>query len=78
MNNTVNLNECVSGQKLLTKHGTILTYIERLPEDHYYDHKIQYPGGGYGTRTNDGFVYRTPVSRLPTDEDIIEILPLNP
>lgn len=67
----VDLSICKAGDKLLTKHGTILTYVGALPEDNYYDHLITYPNGSEGTRTNDGFVYRN--IRKPEDEDIVEI-----
>ena len=73
-NKTVDLNTCVPGQKLRTKHGTILTYIRKSDVNDFYDHIIMYPNGSSGSRTNDGFVYRTPSTRLPEDEDIVEIL----
>ena len=69
----VDLNKCKPGQKLLSKHGMILTYVCKL-KDNYYDHQVQYPNGSYGTRTNDGFTYKSLSSRLPSDHDIVEIL----
>ena len=73
----VDLRECKAGDKLVSKHGLILTYVRALPEGAYMDHEVQYPdddeyGGGIGTRTHDGFVYRK--SRLETDQDIVEII----
>jgi hypothetical protein len=78
----LDLSTCVVGQKLKTKHGTILTYIGPINKDSFlaknYDHFIEYPNGSTGTRTNDGFTYRNPASRLEADEDIVEIIPLKP
>lgn len=70
---SVDLRTCVKGQKLLTKHGTILTYVgpSKSPD---YPHEIEYPDGSKGTRLDDGHVYR---NSLPTDEDVVEILPTN-
>lgn len=70
----VDLNTCKPGDRLKTVRGTILLYVDKLPENNYYDHLIQFPNGSFGTRTNEGFVMRNPGSRLETDEDIIEIL----
>ena len=70
----VDLNTCKPGDKLKTRQGTILLYVEKLPEDDYYDHIILYPNGSQGTRINEGYVMRNPDKRLPEDEDIIEIL----
>ena len=67
----VNLNTCKPGDKLKSKHGKILTYIRKLPSFDF-PHEVQFPDGGYGSRTDDGFVYRK--NRLPEDDDIIEIL----
>jgi len=36
------------------------------------DHEVKYPNGSHGTRTHDGFVYRT--NRLETDHDIVKII----
>ena len=68
----VDLRTCKPGDKLLSKHGMILTYIGPLPEGHYFDHEVAYPGGALGSRTHDGFVYRN--KRLPEDHDIVAIL----
>ena len=72
----VDLRKCVPGQKLRTIHGTIVIYVRPLPAGNYYDHEIRYPDGALGTRIHDGHVYRNVRSRLPADEDIIEILPV--
>lgn len=71
----IDLNNCKPGDKLLTKHGTILEYVCKLnPEVDYYDHKIKYPNGSFGTRVNSGHVMKNVDRRLETDEDIIKIL----
>ena len=54
----VDLRTCKCGDKLKTVHGTILTYVKPLPDEHYYDHEIQYPDGSRGTRIHDGHVFR--------------------
>lgn len=71
----INLNDARPGQKLRSKHGAILTYIERLNDCHY-PHYVEYPSGGRGTRTDDGKVYREERYSLETDHDIVEILPM--
>lgn len=69
----IDLSKCKKGQKLLSSHGEILTYIEPCPEQDYYDHLVRYANGSKGTRTNDGFVFRN--KRDPkTDHDIVEIV----
>ncbi len=71
----IDLRECKKGDKLLTKHGTILEYVESLdPEIHYYSHRIKYPDGSFGTRVDSGHVMKNESRRLESDEDIIEIL----
>ena len=70
---TVDLNTCKPGDKLLSSHGLELTYIKKLTEDNYYDHLVRYPNGSEGTRTNDGYVFRT--NRKPEiDHDIVKII----
>ena len=78
--NTINLNNCKKGDILISKHGAILKYLEPLPEEHYYDHSVEYVylegglnKGNLGTRTDDGFVFKN--KRLDTDHDIIAIIP---
>jgi len=68
----VNLNECKKGDRLLSKHGWILTYVKKLPEENYFDHLVRYPDGSGGTRTNEGMVARN--RPLPTDHDIVYVL----
>jgi hypothetical protein len=69
----LDLRKAKPGDKLLSKHGIILTYIKPLPEEHLYDHEVAYIEGK-GQRTNSGHVYKNPSSRLETDHDIIAIL----
>lgn len=69
----INLNTCVKGQKLKSKQGKILTYLGKTGDLHY-PHKVQYPSGEEGTRTDDGYVFI--LNQLQGDEDIVEILPL--
>lgn len=68
----VDLRTCKPGDRLLSRHGMILTYVKPLPHDAYMEHEVRYPDGSKGTRTNDGFVFRT--KRLLEDHDIIRIL----
>ena len=68
----VDLRDCKPGDKLLSKHGLILTYVGPLPEGNYYDHEVRYPDGSYGNRIHNGVVSRN--RPLDTDHDIVEIL----
>lgn len=72
--NIINLNTCKKGDILISKHGTKLTYVQKLPECDYYQHKVKYsdPKLGYGTRTDDGHVFKH--NRMETDEDIVQII----
>lgn len=67
----VDLNKCKKGDKLLSKHGTILTYVMKLDPRYYYSHVVRYPNGSSGTRIDDGHVYKNPKQRLDSDEDIV-------
>lgn len=69
---SIDLRECVKGQKLLSKHGMVLTYVGPLPDNDYYDHEVRYPGGGRGSRTHDGLTFKS--NRMDSDHDIVEIL----
>lgn len=71
----IDLRNCVKGDKLLTKHGTILEYVESLDSKiYYYSHIIKYPNGSFGIRVDSGHVLKDPEKRLESDEDVIEIL----
>jgi hypothetical protein len=71
---TVDLQQCKPDDKLLTKHGTILTYVgsNDSPYPTKYPHLIKYPNGAFGTRTDNGQVFVQ--VRRPEDEDIVKIL----
>jgi hypothetical protein len=70
-NPAVDLRGCKPGDKLLTKHGMILTYVG-LQSDPTYPHEVEYPMGGNGSRTNDGFAFAK--IRLASDQDVIKVL----
>ena len=72
----INLNLCKPGDKLLTKHGLIVTYLGK-DGTFSYPHLIKYPShapyfGSEGTRLDNGQVFEK--NRLPEDEDIVQIL----
>lgn len=71
----IDLRNCKPNAKLLTSHGTVITYLGSTPEGHYYDHFVRYPDGSLGTRTHDGHVFRK--NLLPDDDDIVAILTEN-
>jgi len=68
----IDLNQCKAGDKLLSSLGSVLVYIEKKsgPE---YPHVIMYPNGSFGTRSDNGQVYKN--HHLPSDHDIVEVLP---
>ena len=71
---SVDLRTCKPGDKLLTKHGTILTYVG-LNERYLcaeYPHCIKYPDGIVDVRTDEGLMFC--FGSFPEDEDIVEIL----
>jgi hypothetical protein len=71
---TVDLRTCKPGDILISKFGLRLEYVKALDESNYYDHEVKYlkEGLGNGTRTHNGWVFR--YKRLPSDEDIVEII----
>lgn len=69
---SVDLRKCKPGDKLQTRHGTVMEYVELETSNRSYPHIVKYPNGARGTRTDDGFVFR--VNRHPDDEDIVEIM----
>lgn len=78
----VDLSGCKPGDILISVHGGILEYVGPLPEEHHYDHEVNYlytpkdgvySGKPKGTRCNDGYTYRK--NRMETDHDIIAIIP---
>ena len=73
----IDLRTCKPGDKLLTKHGSVLTYVcydSDNPNVKDWPHIIRYPNGARGTRTHEGFCFKNIDKRLPSDEDVIEIL----
>jgi hypothetical protein len=76
---SIDLRTCKPGQNLKTKHGLIVTYVGPSygPTRSMYPHEIKYKNGGYGSRTDDGFVMANPEKRLEEDNDIVEILSMN-
>lgn len=80
MNPSIDLSTCQPGQKLVSKHGEILTFVGPNKYDgvrYWYPYMIQYQNGSFGCRTQDGFVSCFPDKRLETDHDIVQILPLD-
>ena len=83
----IDLSLCEQGDILISSHGHILEYVCKTPWKHYryLDHVVRYvkdnngklyPDENYGTRTNDGFVFR--YKRMPqTDNDIVKIIKKN-
>lgn len=70
----MNLNEAVPGDKLISNLGMVFTYVQKLPDDHFYDHEVMYPDNTLGTRTNSGHVMKNEKRRLDTDHNIVRIL----
>jgi hypothetical protein len=70
-NATVDLRNCKPGDKLLTKHGMVLTYVG-VQNCGPFPHEIEYPNGGHGSRTDEGFTFRN--MRRETDQDVIAVL----
>lgn len=82
--NKVDLSKCKKGDVLISSQGAKLEYVAPTPWKHYtyLDHVVRYVSDkygnsfgkeNYGTRTNDGFVFKN--NRVPdTDNDIVEII----
>lgn len=81
---TVNLNDAQPGDFLISDKGMVFLY-EKYEEDMYFPHYIRYPryeyngtiltGGACGCRTDDGYVMNNHAKRLPTDHNIVMIIP---
>ena len=69
----VDLRKCKPGQRLLTKNGLVVKYVNCI-KDFHFPHQIEYENGGVGSRTDEGWVLRN--APLPSDEDIIYIFPM--
>jgi hypothetical protein len=70
----IDLRNAKPGDKLISKHGTVLYYVSYNP-DTYWPHKVRYADAtkGEGTRADDGSVFYN--NRMDSDEDIVEIIP---
>lgn len=75
----IDLRTCKPGDILISSHGAKLEYVGPTPSDgfNYLDHVVKYLDGEYknsfGTRTDDGYVFR--YNRKPEiDHDIVEII----
>jgi hypothetical protein len=71
---SIDLRTCVAGQKLISCHGIVLTYLRRQ-DCPTFGHRVQYPNGSTGTRTHDGQCFIK--NKLPADHDIVAIVPLS-
>ena len=73
----VDLRECKTGDRLVSKHGVVLEYVSPLEDENDYDHLVKYPNGSGGTRIHSGHVFRNPGIRLFEDHDIVQVIPLS-
>jgi hypothetical protein len=74
------MKQCKPGDKLISCHGLILTYVG--PNDYdssnYYPHKVKYPENeiygnkSFGTRDDEGRVSK---NGIPEDHDIVGFAP---
>jgi len=69
---TVDLNTCLAGDILVSKHGMLLVYKGKMPPGSYHEHEVLYIDGSRGSRMSDGYVYKN--QRLPEDHDIESIV----
>ena len=84
MEQQIDLNTCNPGDVIISRHGVEMEYVGRTPMHGltYLDHVIRYvkradgtpfPAKSYGTRTNDGYVFKN--KRLPeVDHDVVQII----
>jgi hypothetical protein len=66
----IDLRNCKKGDKLISKHGETLTYVEYQPEQ-YFPHLIEYADGSVGSRTDEGWVGKN--MRYERDHDIVKV-----
>lgn len=73
VNRRFDMNQCKPGDKLLSCHGEVFTYLGKDgPAE--YPHRVRYPGSpAEGTRTDDGQVFAK--NKQPEDHDIIGFAP---
>jgi hypothetical protein len=69
----VDMSICKPGQKLRSKHGMILEFVEYDPT-RPYPYIVKYPNKSIGTRTVEGWAFVK--SWQLEDHDIVEILPV--
>ena len=67
------MNQCKSGDKLISCHGWIFTYVGIDERFAPYRHMVKYSDGSDGSRVDDGSVYIN--NKLPTDHDIVGFAP---
>ena len=58
----------------MSKHGLVLEYMGKSSSNEY-PHLIKYPDGSFGTRIDDGHVYRN--NRMDCDHDVVGIISPN-
>ena len=68
----VDLRNCKEGDKLISKHGETLTYVEHRPEE-YFPHRVEYANGSGGLRTDEGWVGKN--IRHEADHEIVKVIP---
>ena len=71
----IDLRNCKKGDKLISNHGEVLTYVRHEPEA-YFPHIVKYANGSDGSRTNDGYVMHNESKRLETDHNIVDAIHL--
>lgn len=63
------MNQCKPGDKLVSCHGAIFTYIGIQECLAPFRHVVEYPDGGKGTRADNGKTYLN--CPLSVDHDIV-------
>ena len=68
----IDLRNCKPGDKLISKHGKMLTYVAYYSGSHW-PHYVRYDDSGkIGSRTDEGYFFSD--NRSYCDDDIVEIL----
>lgn len=70
----VDLNKCKPGDTLISQHGLELEYVRKKSTCLHYKHEVKYPDGRLGTRTDDGYTFKSQESRSPGNHNIVEII----
>ena len=64
------MNQCKSGDKIVSQHGLVLEYIGIDEDKAPYRHVVRYPDNrGDGSRLDNGMVFMN--KPLPTDHNIV-------